>query len=113
MFATTSTWASERTGRFRAGDRATLTVRLPNLLTPGRYHVSPHIAHRGSGLDLMDRRPRMHDFVVVGTRASGAILELDARPRVREVDRPRGVVSAPAVEAIRAAGGTRITGPPP
>ena len=77
VFATTSTWASERTGTFRAGERATLTVRLPNLLTPGRYHVSPHIAHRGSGLDLMDRRPRMHDFVVVGTRASGAILELD------------------------------------
>jgi ABC-type polysaccharide/polyol phosphate transport system ATPase subunit len=77
VFATTSTWGSERTGTFRAGERATLTVRLPNLLTPGRYHVSPHIAHRGSGLDLMDRRPRMHDFVVVGTRASGAILELD------------------------------------
>ena len=77
MFATTSSWTSERTGGFRAGDRATLTVRLPNVLSPGRYHVSPQIAHRGSGLDLIDRRPRMHDFVVLGTRDSGAVLELE------------------------------------
>jgi ABC-type polysaccharide/polyol phosphate transport system ATPase subunit len=77
VFAASSTWTAERTGNFKAGDRATLTVRLPNVLTPGRYHVSPQIAYRGSGLDLLDRRPRMHDFVVTGTRASGAILELD------------------------------------
>jgi ABC-type polysaccharide/polyol phosphate transport system ATPase subunit len=77
VFATTSRDTQERTGTFRAGDRATLTVRLPNLLAPGRYHVSPQIAHRGSGLDLLDRRPRMADFVVVGTRAGGGILELE------------------------------------
>jgi hypothetical protein len=77
VFATSTSLTNERTGNFKAGERAVLTVRLPNLLTPGRYHVSPHIAHRGSGLELMDRRPRMHDFVVVGTRASGAILEVD------------------------------------
>ena len=77
VFATQTTWFEERTGRFRAGEQATMTVRLPNVFTPGRYHVSPHVACRGSGLELADRRPRMHSFVVTGTRASGGILELD------------------------------------
>src|SRR5215213_5258929 len=77
VFATQTTWFEERTGAFRAGDRATLTVRLPNVLAPGRYHVSPHVARRGSGLELVDRRPRMHSFVVTGTRATGGILEMD------------------------------------
>ncbi len=77
VFAASSAWHGERTGGFKAGERATLTVKLPNLFTTGRYFVSPNLAHRGSGLDLIDRRPRMHDFVVVGVRSSGHILEVD------------------------------------
>ncbi len=77
VFASSSAWRGDRTGAFRAGERAVLTVRMPNVLTTGRYFISPNIAHGGSGLDLMDRRPRMADFVVIGVRSSGHILELD------------------------------------
>jgi Wzt C-terminal domain len=77
VFATSSIWVEERTGSFDAGDRGTLTVKFPNVLRPGRYFVTPHIARRGSGLDLADRHPRMISFLVIGTRESGGIVELD------------------------------------
>lgn len=77
MFAASSTWVEERTGAFQAGDRATLTVKFPNVLAPGRYFVTPHMARRGSGLDMIDRHPRMISFLVTGTRESGGIVELD------------------------------------
>jgi ABC-type polysaccharide/polyol phosphate transport system ATPase subunit len=77
VFAASSTWVEERTGSFQAGDHATLTVRFPNVLAPGRYHITPQIARRGSGFDLADRHPRMISFLVIGTRDSGGIVELD------------------------------------
>ena len=77
VFAASSIWVEERTGSFAAGDRATLTVKFPNVLAPGRYHVTPFIARRGSALDLVDRYPRMISFLVIGTRDSGGIVELD------------------------------------
>jgi ABC-type polysaccharide/polyol phosphate transport system ATPase subunit len=77
VFATSSVWVEERTGSYQAGDRATLTVKFPNVLAPGRYFITPYIARRGSGLDIVDRYPRMISFLVIGTRDSGGIVELD------------------------------------
>jgi ABC-type polysaccharide/polyol phosphate transport system ATPase subunit len=77
VFATSSMWVEERTGSFAAGDQATLTVKFPNVLAPGRYFITPYIARRGSGLDLVDRYPRMISFLVTGTRESGGIVELE------------------------------------
>jgi hypothetical protein len=47
------------------------------VLAPGRYHITPHLARRGSGLDMVDRYPQMISFLVIGTRDSGGIVELD------------------------------------
>jgi ABC-type polysaccharide/polyol phosphate transport system ATPase subunit len=77
VFAASSIWVEERTGSYQAGDTGTLTVKFPNVLAPGRYFITPHIARRGSGLDLADRHPRMISFLVIGTRESGGIVELD------------------------------------
>ena len=77
VFAANSVWVAERTGAFGAGDEATLTVKFPNVLAPGRYFITPQIARRGSGLDLVDRYPRMISFLVTGTRESGGIVELE------------------------------------
>jgi ABC-type polysaccharide/polyol phosphate transport system ATPase subunit len=77
VFAASSIWVNERTGSYQAGDRATLTVKFPNVLAPGRYHITPHLARRGSGLDMVDRYPQMISFLVIGTRDSGGIVELD------------------------------------
>jgi ABC-type polysaccharide/polyol phosphate transport system ATPase subunit len=77
VFAASSMWVEERTGSFAAGDRAMLTVKFPNVLAPGRYFITPQIARRGSGLDMVDRYPRMISFLVTGTRESGGMVELD------------------------------------
>jgi ABC-type polysaccharide/polyol phosphate transport system ATPase subunit len=77
VFATSSIWVEERTGSYAAGDRATLTVKFPNVLAPGRYWITPSMTRRGSGLDTIDRFPRMISFLVTGTRDSGGIVELD------------------------------------
>jgi Wzt C-terminal domain len=77
VFASSSMWVEERTGSFTAGDKATLTVKFPNVLAPGRYFITPQIARRGSGLDMVDRYPRMISFLVTGTRKSGGMIELD------------------------------------
>jgi ABC-type polysaccharide/polyol phosphate transport system ATPase subunit len=77
VFATSSIWVEERTGSYQPGDRGMLTVKFPNVLAPGRYHITPQIARRGSGLDVVDRYPRMMSFLVIGTRESGGMVELD------------------------------------
>jgi hypothetical protein len=92
VFAASSTWVEERTGSFQAGERGTLTVKFPNVLAPGRYHITPQITRRGSGLDVVDRYPRMISFLVIGTRESGGIVELDHDLRFER--------TAPAVETL-------------
>jgi ABC-type polysaccharide/polyol phosphate transport system ATPase subunit len=77
VFATSTQWTEERTGAWRAGDRAELAVRLPNVLAPGRYYVMPTIARRGGELQLADRWHNALSFVVTGTYASGGIVELE------------------------------------
>src|SRR5690242_10110722 len=77
VFATSSVWTNEHTGVFRAGDVARLTLRFPNILSPGRYHVTPQISHRGSGNQLIDRYPRMISFIVTGTIDTGGIVALE------------------------------------
>jgi ABC-type polysaccharide/polyol phosphate transport system ATPase subunit len=77
VFATSSVWTNEHTGRFRAGDVARLTLRFPNILSPGRYHVTPQISHRGSGNRLIDRYPHMISFIVTGTVDTGGVVALE------------------------------------
>ena len=49
-----------------------------NVLAPGRYSPVVNLAHRGSGLDVMDRFERGFSFVVTGSLAIGR----DRRPAV-------------------------------
>ncbi len=44
---------------------------------PGRYHVSPAIAHDGGGVHWLDYRKRWLSVVVTGTGgATGALVEM-------------------------------------
>ncbi len=45
----------ERTGRFAAGEEVVFSFSFENVLAPGRYTPLFTLAHRGTGLDLMDR----------------------------------------------------------
>ncbi len=91
VFAANTQWTQERTGTFAAGDQATFSLRLRNVFSPGRFHVSCAVAGRGTGLDLADQRPRMRSFVSTGTRVSGGLVDLD-----HELVIERGAHPAPA-----------------
>jgi ABC-type polysaccharide/polyol phosphate transport system ATPase subunit len=76
---------NERTGRFRAGEEAVFSFGFDNVLAPGRYSPMFTIAHRGSGLDLLDRFEGAFSFVVTGAEALGGVIDL---PVTAGVSRP-------------------------
>ncbi|MDQ6822498.1 MAG: Wzt carbohydrate-binding domain-containing protein, partial [Actinomycetota bacterium] len=66
----------ERSGRFSAGEQATFAFAFQNVLGPGRYSPVLDLAHRGSGLDVMDRFESSFSFVVTGANALGGVVDL-------------------------------------
>ena len=49
-----------------------------NVLAPGRYSPMVTLAHRGMGLDVMDRFEGDSSFVVIGSQPQGGIVDLPA-----------------------------------
>jgi ABC-type polysaccharide/polyol phosphate transport system ATPase subunit len=74
----TSSKGDERSGRFRAGEEIVCSFSFENVLAPGRYNPLFTIAHRGTGLDLMDRVEGAFSFVVTGSEATGGAVDLPA-----------------------------------
>jgi ABC-type polysaccharide/polyol phosphate transport system ATPase subunit len=66
----------EHTGHFRAGEEAVFSFSFENVFAPGRYNPMFTLAHRGSGLDLMDRFEGASSFVVTGQNALGGVIDL-------------------------------------
>jgi ABC-type polysaccharide/polyol phosphate transport system ATPase subunit len=67
---------TERTGSFAAGEEALISFAFTNVLGPGRYNPLLTLAHRGTGLDLMDRFEGPSSFVVTGLSATGGVVDL-------------------------------------
>ncbi|MFZ0040371.1 MAG: ABC transporter ATP-binding protein [Solirubrobacteraceae bacterium] len=90
-----TTWIeNERTGSFMAGDEVMFSFGFDNVLAPGRYSPVIELAHRGSGLDVIDRFEGSFSFVVTGPQALGGLVDLPVRSTVSRVmygdfDRPR------------------------
>jgi ABC-type sulfate/molybdate transport systems ATPase subunit len=75
-FATTTVWHGHQTGSFSAGEQIELTARFENVFTPGRYFLTPFVAHPGSGDKVMDLREGMISVLVMGTRPSVAVTDI-------------------------------------
>jgi ABC-type polysaccharide/polyol phosphate transport system ATPase subunit len=75
VVATTAREA-ERSGRFATGEEALFSFSFENVLAPGRYSPLFTLAHRGTGLDLMDRFEGGFSFIVSGTEAMGGVVDL-------------------------------------
>jgi len=73
---------NERSGRFAAGEEAVFAFSFENVLAPGRYSPLFTLAHRGTGLDLMDRFEGGFSFVVTGAEAMGGLVDLPVRVSV-------------------------------
>jgi ABC-type polysaccharide/polyol phosphate transport system ATPase subunit len=82
MFVAHSDRSLERSGMFRAGDRAVFTVEFDNHLAPGRYFATVNVARRGAGLDLVHRRRRISTITVFGSAAEGGLVDLPHEVRI-------------------------------
>jgi ABC-type polysaccharide/polyol phosphate transport system ATPase subunit len=78
----------ERTGRFRAGERAVFSFAFDNVLAPGRYSPVVQLAHRGMGLDVIDRFQGSFSFVVSGAHSLGGVVDLPVEVSVSRADEP-------------------------
>jgi ABC-type polysaccharide/polyol phosphate transport system ATPase subunit len=92
MFHATTQFENEHTGDFSAGEEAIFSFAFDNVLAPGRYAPVIQLAHRGSGVDVIDKFEGSFSFVVTGTQALGGLLDL---PVTSAVDR------APMQEGVR------------
>jgi ABC-type polysaccharide/polyol phosphate transport system ATPase subunit len=72
----TSSRSDERSGRFRAGEEILCSFTFENVLAPGRYNPLFTLAHRGTGMDLMDRIEGAFSFLVTGPQAMGGAVDL-------------------------------------
>jgi ABC-type polysaccharide/polyol phosphate transport system ATPase subunit len=91
----TSSRETERSGHFEAGEEVLFSFSFENVLAPGRYNPLFTLAHRGTGLDLMDRFEGAFSFVVTGPEAMGGLIDLPI-----EVSVSRG--PAPVSQQVRA-----------
>jgi len=72
----TTAQENERSGRYAAGENAQFSFSFENVLAPGRYNPLFTLAHRGTGLDLMDRFEGAFSFVVTGPGALGGLVDI-------------------------------------
>jgi ABC-type polysaccharide/polyol phosphate transport system ATPase subunit len=85
LVATTSR-ENERSGRFGTGEQVLFSFTFENVLGPGRYSPLFTLAHRGTGLDLMDRFEGGFSFVVTGPNAMGGLIDLPVDVSVARSD---------------------------
>jgi ABC-type polysaccharide/polyol phosphate transport system ATPase subunit len=78
---------NDRTGEFRAGEEVVFSFAFDNVLAPGRYSPVVELAHRGSGLDVIDRYASSFSFIVTGAAALGGIIDLPVRSSMERVTR--------------------------
>jgi ABC-type polysaccharide/polyol phosphate transport system ATPase subunit len=84
-----SSWIQhERSGDFRAGERAIFSFAFENVLAPGRYSPIIDVAHRGAGLDVIDRYERAFSFLVTATQAQGGMIDLPTDVQIERVNSP-------------------------
>ena len=82
MFFATTQIENEHSGQFAAGDEAVFSFTFDNVLAPGRYGPVIQLAHRGSGVDVIDKFEGSFSFLVTGSLALGGLIDLPVRSSI-------------------------------
>jgi ABC-type polysaccharide/polyol phosphate transport system ATPase subunit len=85
--ATTET-TRERSGTFSAGEEVIFSFGFDNVLAPGRYTPMVNLAHRGYGIDVIDRFEGAFSFLVTATAPQGGLVDLPMDVAIKRVDSP-------------------------
>lgn len=83
---TTTAEGAERGDRFHAGEKVLFSFSFQNVLAPRRYSTAITLAHRGTGLDVMDRIEDAFSFVVTSVQASGGLIDLPVEIGIARAD---------------------------
>jgi hypothetical protein len=82
-----SSWVQhQHSGEFAAGERVLFSYSFDNVLAPGRYSPVINLAHRGSGLDVMDRYDRGFSFLVRANLPMGGMVDLPTDVTIQRVE---------------------------
>jgi ABC-type polysaccharide/polyol phosphate transport system ATPase subunit len=76
IIVATSARTHDQSGHFDAGEEVLFSFSFVNVLAPGRYNPLFTLAHRGTGMDLIDRYEGAFSFVVTGAEAMGGVVDL-------------------------------------
>ncbi|HUN78389.1 MAG TPA: ABC transporter ATP-binding protein [Solirubrobacteraceae bacterium] len=76
VFVATTTREHDQSGHFAAGEEVQFSFTFDNVLAPGRYSPVFTLAHRGTGLDLIDRFEGAFSFIVTAPEALGGVIDL-------------------------------------
>jgi ABC-type polysaccharide/polyol phosphate transport system ATPase subunit len=76
----------EASGHFSAGEHVLFSFAFENVLAPGRYNPLFTLAHRGTGLDVIDRFEGATSFVVTGPEAMGGAVDLPVKVGISRSD---------------------------
>jgi ABC-type sulfate/molybdate transport systems ATPase subunit len=77
VFSTSTGWAGQHTGSFRAGEHVVFAVAFDNPLAAGRYYVAALLEIlEGPRAGVVDRRDRATAFVVTGTDEEGSLVRI-------------------------------------
>ncbi|MFZ0384599.1 MAG: ABC transporter ATP-binding protein [Solirubrobacteraceae bacterium] len=82
MFFATTQIENEHSGHFAVGDEAVFSFEFDNVLAPGRYGPVIQLAHRGSGVDVIDKFEGSFSFLVTGSLALGGLIDLPVRSSI-------------------------------
>ncbi|HWF26635.1 MAG TPA: ABC transporter ATP-binding protein [Solirubrobacteraceae bacterium] len=93
VLVASTVYEHERSGRFRSGEEAVFSFTFDNVLAPGRYSPVFNLAHRGSGLDVIDRFEGAFTFVVTAQQALGGIVDVPVQVAVQRGDSVPGAAS--------------------
>jgi Wzt C-terminal domain len=81
-FVAHSHFAEARSGYFRRGQKAQVTIEFENWLAPGRYHLTASVGADTS--NLYDKREDFGTLIVFSTKATGGVVDL---PHAFRIDR--------------------------
>jgi ABC-type polysaccharide/polyol phosphate transport system ATPase subunit len=96
VIVASTTSEHERTGRFNQGEEAVFSFSFDNVLAPGRYSPMLTLAHRGAGVDVIDRFESSFTFVVTGKHALGGVVDIPVQVSAARVERADSAGAVPA-----------------
>jgi ABC-type polysaccharide/polyol phosphate transport system ATPase subunit len=112
VIVTTTSRELEHTGEFHAGEEAVFSFSFDNVLAPGRYSPMFTLAHRGAGVDLLDRFEGASTFVVTGAESLGGIVDVPVTVAATRAAPSPTTASAPEREQQELTAAGRLTRAP-